>query len=256
MKIKFHKIQASGNDFVVVLKNHLENLDESSFADLARRACVRKTGIGADGFIVLDKINEKELKWFFFNSDGSSAEMCGNASRAVAKFFVEKLNGSKISKLLTLGGEVELQYLDATKIKVMMPKLECLGAEGNGFLYNTGVPHYVFEKDLSNLEELAKFAITKRFPESLDEKGANVSFWHKSGSEVKAISFERGVEAFTLACGTGACACALDVLRSENKENGLVNLNLPGGSVQILKENQSIYLIGDAKVVFSGEWEI
>lgn len=252
MKNNFWKIQASGNDFILVDKNKFELSEDLSF--FVTKICTRKTGIGADGFIILDKISSKDLKWDFYNSDGSSAEMCGNASRAVAKFFVEVWGGDKKSTLQTLGGTTELEYVSGNKLKVAMPKRDFIAKENDGNIWNTGVPHLVFEKNFEEDKTAVEFARKHRYPKALDDKGANVSFWFKESETYQAISFERGVEAYTHACGTGACACALDILKKENKETGLIVLNLPGGRVEIEKTESSLYLIGDAEIVYEGCW--
>lgn len=248
----FWKVQASGNDFIVVVKDDFTQPDD--FACFIKKVCRRKTGIGADGFIVLEKLEDNKLRWDFYNSDASSAEMCGNAARAICKLFVEKLSGAKSSVLQTLGGEVSLEYISAKELKVRMPKKDYIGTSGAGHIWNTGVPHFVFQKDFSDLESTRAFAVENRYPSQLDEKGANVSFWYEAKAGIMATSFERGVEDFTLACGTGACACALDVLRSKNKEAGSVNLTLPGGNVLIEVENDSVFLVGEAEIIYKGKW--
>lgn len=252
MKNKFWKIQASGNDFVVVDRNSFSSEEELS--QLIPKICARKTGIGADGFILLEKVSNSELVWDFYNSDASSAEMCGNASRAIAKLFVESWGGDKKAKLRTLGGTTKLEYISETELKVEMPKRDYIGTEDDGFIWNTGVPHFVFEKDFEVEASAKDFAREHRFPKSLDDRGANVSFWFKSGESFKAVSFERGVEDYTLACGTGACACGLDILRSLGKEEGIIQLELPGGLVKIEKTREAVFLIGDAKLVYEGQW--
>jgi diaminopimelate epimerase len=249
---KFWKVQASGNDFIVVSKNEFQRPEE--FVSFIKKVCKRKTGIGADGFIILDKQSDSLLSWEFYNSDASSAEMCGNAARAICKLFVEKLGGAKKSTLLTLGGEVSLEYISKDELKVKMPKKDYISQSGEGHIWNTGVPHFVFQKDFSDLEATKTFAKNNRFPEVLDEKGANVSFWFEAKAGILATSFERGVEDFTLACGTGACACALDVLRSKNRETGSVHLSLPGGEVLIEVQKEAVFLIGEAEIIYNGKW--
>lgn len=249
--MKFYKVQASGNDFIVMLESDAPaQKDRSQFA---KKICERKIAVGADGFLVLDKKSDHDLVWDFYNSDGSTAEMCGNASRAVAKLFIEKLGGKAPVQLLTGGGLTEIERLDDV-YSVKMPICQFLTKEGAGNLWNTGVPHYVFEKEFQFDDEgIKQFCRDNRFPKHLDAKGANVSLWYQKEKDFFAVSFERGVEDFTLACGTGAAACGLDILRAHPDKGDRVQLKLPGGTVSIRKTEDSVFLIGDADLIFEGK---
>ena len=248
--MKFYKIQASGNDFIVALENDAPA--KSLRSELAKKICQRKLSVGADGFLVLDKISDNELAWDFYNSDGSTAEMCGNASRAVAKLFIERLDGEAPVQLRTGGGLTEIELVDK-KYSVKMPICQFIGTEAKGNIWNTGVPHYVFEKKFGmNDENVKSFCRSRRFPEKLDSRGANLSLWHEENNSYFAVSFERGVEDFTLACGTGAAACGLDILKKYPDLGDEISLNLPGGKVNIRKTKDSVFLIGDAEIIFEG----
>lgn len=249
--MKFYKVQASGNDFIVVLEG--EAPDKSRRADYAKKLCERKLSIGADGFLVLDKKSDNDLHWDFYNSDGSTAEMCGNASRAVAKLFIEKLGGKSPVNLTTGGGITEIEVVNQL-YSVKMPICQFVAEESQGNVWNTGVPHYVFEKKFDIKDEAIKeFCRENRFPNCLNDKGANVSLWYKKQDQFFAVSFERGVEDFTLACGTGAAACGLDILKRHSDLGDSIRLQLPGGQVNIRKTKDSVYLIGDAEIIFEGK---
>ena len=251
--MRFFKLQASGNDFICVLEEDCPATTTTARATLARQICERHFSIGADGFIVLKKISASELSWDFYNSDGSVAEMCGNASRVVALFFTQYMGGQLPASLHTTGGITLLNAYE-DRFCIRMPKTDFLGEDGESSLWDTGVPHAVLHYDfISNLGGARDLARLYRYPKTMSERGANVSFWYEKEDGCHAVSFERGLEDFSLACGTGAAACALDILRRNNSGLRSVSLQLPGGSVELQCVDGSLFLIGDARVIYRGE---
>ena len=206
---------------------------------VVRLLCDSFTGFYTDGmvFIEPDTQGECDFQWDFYNSDGSSAEMCGNAARCAGLFYKERMKQSPEVSFRTLAGRIDAHILDSQIVEVLMPELADPGKfiqirELNKaleyFYINTGVPHLVVEGVPD--EDLAKFL--RRAPE-LGPAGANVTFYSEiSPGEVEAITFERGVENFTLACGTGAVAAAAFSLL----KNPLLKahaIEMPGGSLRV-----------------------
>lgn len=254
----FVKLQAAANDFIVFWQKDLK-FTEKDYPALAKKLCRRNFNIGADGLIVLTELKENYFKWWFYNNDGSSAEMCGNAIRAVGNYLFKLNENSKIIEIETLSGIVKVQ-LEKGKVSSVMPKNDMIGdfkeAEINYAIFNTGVPHAVVQMAWQEQSELYAIAKKLRYPKALDKNGANISFWDKlTSDEIKVISFERGVEDFTLACGTGAAACALDFFRKENKQK--VKCILLGGEIDfVINESQNLVQMGMGEIVFNGKVEV
>jgi len=258
-KIKFTKMVASGNDFVVV-----ESLPEGSFLKkLAIEACDRKFGIGADGLLILSKAGSGAIRMRIFNSDGSEAQMCGNGARCAALY-----TGKKNIKIKTLAGIIAAEVnTGSVKIKLTKPKAAELDiplkVNGRGLsvnFINTGVPHaVVFVEGIAkiNVREIGRQVRNNKkfFP-----AGTNVDFIEVlSKNEVRIRTYERGVEDETLACGTGSVAAALIFAL---KTGALNKVNMCTESGEILrvyfKKDESgfseVWLEGKAKIVYRGEY--
>ena len=195
------KYSANGNDFVMFLAQ--EKADRSQ---LARELCHRQNGVGADGLVVLLPHKEYDFEWEFYNSDGSHANMCGNASRAVAHYAHEKgiakdgkaefLTGAGVIKA-TINGLYVVS--DMTKPDIMREDIEEYGE--TWWLIDSGVPHLVAVRD-----DISEFNIEQ--VRALRHKyNANVNICKVEGDTIFVRTYERGVEDETLACGTGMVAC-------------------------------------------------
>ncbi|WP_320035807.1 diaminopimelate epimerase [Halarcobacter sp.] len=198
----YAKYSASGNDFVI-----FHSFVEKDFTQDAIRLCNRTEGIGADGLVALLPCEDADFKWKFYNSDGSDAAMCGNATRAVAHYaYNNNLAASKM-KFLTEAGIIESEVTqNVVKTQMTEPKVIKEEFEQEGFtwyLIDTGVPHLVtFVDDLEqyNHDLCAKMRY---------EHNANVNFAKVEDGKIYVRTYERGVEGETLACGTGMVACFL-----------------------------------------------
>lgn len=265
-----HKMTGLGNNFVIVnligdlqhreLKTLLQNKEYRQ--KRAKFFCNLNFGPGADGIVyVLPGNEDYSFAWDFYNNDGSSAEMCGNAARCVARYAVDHALSEKKSKFLSATGPIEFEVHQNHQVQIKMSPAkvvvvqEKLNENIDYSIINTGVPHVVIRlKDFSDKEQLYALAKDLRYPKQLNSKGANVSFWFKQENGfLKSTSFERGVEGFTLACGTGAVACAVDYfLKSSVRE---VSLELPGGRLMVNVDAQlkGILMIGPAKYIYKAE---
>jgi diaminopimelate epimerase len=276
MSIKITKMQGCGNDFVILdyeefLKMNCE-MDEA-----ARKLCDRNFGIGADGLIIPNtSIEDADIGWYFYNSDGSTAQMCGNGMRCFAKYVYDKKLVDKTEfTVKTLAGIMTPQIMDDGQVRVNMSK-PILDSEKIPFLPNhnlnykisvknrifegnaisMGNPHFViFIKDDENLLELAKkygpeIELSAEFPEK-----TNVEFIKiKSHKKIELCVWERGC-GITLACGTGACASVVAGILNGLLENS-VDVILLGGTVNVTwngtphKPDGDVFLTGPAEYVF------
>lgn len=276
MSIKITKMQGCGNDFVVLDYEEFKKMN-CEMSEAAKRLCNRNFGIGADGLIIPNiSTEETDIGWYFYNSDGSTAQMCGNGMRCFARYVYDKnLVNKKEFTVKTLAGIITPQILDNGQVRVNMSK-PILETEKIPFLPNhnlnykisvknrifegnavsMGNPHFViFIKDDEILLDLAKeygpeIELGAEFPEK-----TNVEFIKiKSPKEIELCVWERGC-GITLACGTGACASVVAGILNGYLENS-VKVKLLGGEVNVTwngspnKPNGDVFLSGPAEYVF------
>jgi diaminopimelate epimerase len=210
----YTKYNASGNDFVIFHAG-----TKSDRSELAKKLCDRHAGIGADGLVVVLPHEEWDFEWEFYNSDGSVASMCGNASRAVAHYASEHgISVDNSSIFLTGAGVINATVNGNYVVSDMVtPKIidDAIIEDGEEWwLIDTGVPHLVCIR-----EDIENFDIT-RARELRDKYNANVNIATLQEGHLFVRTYERGVEDETLACGTGMVACYVRLHRS-----GLVSGN-------------------------------
>jgi diaminopimelate epimerase len=193
----YTKYSASGNDFVIT-----HSFIEKDYTNDAIKLCNRTEGIGADGFVVIVPSSEADFKWLFYNSDGSDAAMCGNATRAVSHYaFTNNLVSSSEMKFLTGAGliksSVEGNIVETQLTAPIVVKEEFIEDGFTWYLVDTGVPHLVTivdDLELYNHDLCAKMRY---------KYNTNVNFAKIEDGIIKVRTYERGVEGETLACGTG-----------------------------------------------------
>lgn len=277
--IKLTKMQGCGNDFVIIDFQEYEKT-EMEMSELAKKVCDRNFGVGADGMII-PKLNpenkEADISWYFYNSDGSTAQMCGNGMRCFTKYCIDnKLVDKKAFSVETLAGIIKPELLENGLIKVNMGKpvledkkipfwnengehkLIAMDKEFDITPVSMGNPHCVIISDDDPLE-LAKTygpVIEKHefFPEKTNTEFVKV----KSKMEIDMRVFERGC-GITLACGTGACASVVACVLNNLTENK-VKVNLLGGPVFVEWQGSAddtekdIFLIGSANYSFFADY--
>lgn len=276
-KIKFTKMQGLGNDFIVLDYEEYKKTDLSK-AELAKCLCDRHFGIGADGLMIVNpEPKDAETGWFFYNSDGSVAQMCGNGIRCFAKYICEKglinksefsvdtLAGTIIPKLNSDGTvtvNMNKPVLEPSKIPVQVSSILNfeLIACGEKFLVNAvsmGNPHCVIFTDKNTKSAAVKYGSDVENNPVFPEK-TNVEFIKiLSRSEINLDVWERGC-GITLACGTGACASVVAGILNGYLDNK-VRVNLPGGTLIIEWDgskddvNHDVFMTGPANFSFTGE---
>lgn len=263
--IEFYKMSGSGNDFIIIDNLDL-SLDVGDLAEFARKVCRRKISVGADGLVVIEPSKIADFKWRFFNSDGSLAEMCGNAARCVARFaHMKGIAGANVF-WETIAGMIEAEVNgDTVKAKLTDPspietEIE-IEADGQKFILdsiNTGVPHAVLFTD--NIEHYDVFNNGRkiRYHEYFAPRGTNADFVCVTNRQkIRVRTYERGVEDETLACGTGIVAATLAAAQRNLVESPVEVLVQSGEMLRIYFENQNglwreVYLEGKVKIVYQG----
>jgi diaminopimelate epimerase len=271
-------MHGAGNDFVLI-----DDRDEAFPAadrGLIARLCHRRTGIGADGIVLLRRSSRADGRVRFFNADGGEAEMCGNALRCAARFAfecgaagrsmnVETAAGRLGADVLPEGGLVQLRMTPPADWRLELelamdggaPPLRC------GHV-NTGVPHAVIEDpDLprppsGSGDAFLAVAPRVRRHRAFDPAGANVNTVCVTGpGSLSVRTFERGVEGETLACGTGVTACAL-IMARRGRVAPPVAVTVASGDVLTVdfrlsaQGAEAVTLRGPTADVFDGETDI
>lgn len=263
--MKFTKMHGAGNDFVII--NTLEEeADLSDIPRLAKTLCSRRTGIGADGLMLAARAEgDADFKLLFYNSDGSLGEMCGNGARCIARYGFEHGLAGKTQRIETTAGLVTGERISKTLYRIRLNDPSIIDLDRGGCAYvelgDPGIPHAVLIKDdwdTVSEDELRSLGKQLRYSPAFP-KGANVSFVRLTGrDEIKAVTYERGVEDFTLACGTGcgSIVTALTLMGLVSGEN--VKVSMPGGElfVTLTREGDcvhDVFLTGPTCVVFEGD---
>ena len=271
--MKFTKMQGAGNDFLVI-NNIEEKLPQAQFAALARRLCTRRMSIGADGMMIVDAPqNGGDYRMYFYNADGSLGEMCGNGARCIARYGYEKGLAGETQRVETTAGLVVGQRRDKRMYTVRLNDItkfaQDVTAKIDGKtvqcdyleLGDPGLPHAVvlLEGDCAMTQEALRELGRKLRANSAFPKGANVNFCQVIGeNEVEELTYERGVEDFTLACGTGAGSLAAVLTASGRMDGANVQVQTAGGDLDVEVEMEAgrvenLYLTGAALIVYSGE---
>lgn len=237
-KICFSRISGTQNTFFIVntfispWREIYRSLSEKAKRDLAYQVCSSFHGFKTDGLVFLLEDPILDFKWDFFNSDGSSAEMCGNAARCASFFFNEFINDKNEIHFITGAGPISSRKLTKDIYEIQMNEVKFVKEINSdltkGILLNTGVPHFVIEED-ANLKVAKNLRNTSLFGPS----GANITFVNKTSNfDISAVTFERGVEDFTQACGTGAVAAATYFNFKEKIDQSWL-VKMPGGDLTV-----------------------
>ena len=254
MEIPFYKYHGTGNDFIVV-DDRQEVL--GTYSDkLVRALCERRLGIGADGFMVLRNREGYDFAMAYHNADGSQS-LCGNGSRCAVHLAQQLGIIDQKAYFLTTDGPHQA-YIKEGLIHVQLGAVTEIQTLPNGYLLNTGSPHYVqWVKDWECLDVYSAGKQIRNSP-LFQKEGVNVNFVQLGKKNTLYMrTYERGVEDETLSCGTGVTAAAL--VAASRGYTSPITIKTKGGVLQVgfTKEDDSprfrdIYLIGPAKLVFQG----
>jgi diaminopimelate epimerase len=256
--MKIHYMNGAGNDFMVIDARG----KEFDFSKLALELCKLS---GADGFMAVDYSEVADFKLHFYNSDGSRGEMCGNGARCICRFAYDNGIAGETMVVETDAGLVPGWRLSETQFKVKLNNPSVLDLHRKGDiayveLGNPGVPHAIGAYiGIDILDECEASDIWDHMMwlrhDPVFPKGANVNFYQWIGDgEIRILTFERGVEDFTLACGTGCGSTAAALWTAGKLPGGRLIAHNRGGILTVTIEGQngqidSIFLEGPTEVV-------
>lgn len=256
--MRFTKMHGCGNDFLIFDPGEVE---EVGLPDLARRACDRHFGVGADGILVPASSDVADLRMVYFNSDGSASEMCGNGIRCLARYArdFEILDGDALTVETGAGVKKIVLHGDGSSRVDMGPPAFDTGVRVHGYEFlrvSTGNPHAVAFLDTGeDVEALDLRSIGPMVEKDPHFPGkTNVEFAFARGAhDVRMRIWERGAGE-TLASGSGSCAVAVAAIHHGLAE-GQVRVHLDGGMVEIAWAGgvEPVYMTGTAEYVCEGE---
>lgn len=271
--MQFTKMQGAGNDFIVI-NNIKEQVPVEKLGELASQVCKRRVSIGADGFMAIDKPEKGgDYLMRFYNSDGSLGEMCGNGARCAARYGYENGLAGEIQHIETTAGMVIGERISKREFKIRLNDVTVYKPDvkvtvcGKSFdldyieLGNPGIPHVAVRipgLSLDMQDEIREVGRQIRFWHEFP-KGANVNFYDILGADesedVIEMTFERGVEDFTLACGTGTGSVVAALTTKSRVSGKAVRVRVPGGvlTIDCNTETGELYLTGPTNIVATGQ---
>ena len=270
--MEFYKMQGAGNDFIII-NNMKSNIPVEKLSVVAKKLCERKVSIGADGLMAVDyPEGDADFKMRFYNRDGSIGEMCGNGARCISRYaYINKISGKKMT-FETGAGIVNSEVLEGRLVKVLLNNPEVVNLyndiEIDGINYECsyielgvpGLPHAVVKHNLkqADINKLREEGIKIRYYDGFP-KGANVNFFEVLNENTALVkTYERGVEDFTLACGTGSASTAAALILKGYLKGNTVKIINDGGELFIEVEKtdnkiNKLFLIGDTNIVAIGK---
>ena len=256
MKIEFHKYQGTGNDFVMI--DNRSGFFPKNNIQLIEKLCDRRFGIGADGLILLENDASSDFRMVYFNADGNQSSMCGNGGRCLVAFARSLNIIDKKTTFIAVDGLHHATIFKDNSVALQMSDIENVLISNNYTFLNSGSPHHIEMVD--NLEniDVQKSGSKIRYSELYGKEGSNVNFVKKiSDNEFSIRTYERGVEAETLSCGTGATAVAIAMNATGKTDASKIIINVKGGKLEItfIKTNEifkEIFLKGPTTFVFEG----
>jgi len=274
MKQLFYKVQASGNDFILIDKT-TKSETTAWYKKFSRKFSAAKTGIGADGVLVAES-QGKKFVMRIFNADGSEAEMCGNGARAFALWttlFKKRFLNKGYMEFTTKAGVIAAKVEKGIpSIRLSEPfdfrgsvKFKVNGRDIAASFVNTGVPHTVVFVEKTDIIDVDTLGSAIRYHEKFKPAGTNVNFLEVLGKrKIKIRTYERGVGE-TLACGTGAAASAIIFALRTNilqPKNNVISVLTKSNTVLTVSfeyannKPSSVWLRGAADITYTGTLEL
>jgi diaminopimelate epimerase len=258
MKLHFYKYHGTGNDFIL-LDNRSGNIQFSQ--EQIALMCNRHIGIGADGLMLVEEVEEFDFRMVYYNADGRESTMCGNGGRCITAFAKRLGIVRDEANFIATDGPHKAILHSSSMVSLQMQDVKEIHDINGSYVLDTGSPHFI--KWVDEVEKYPVF-VEGRAIRNLDAfkpDGINVNFAERMGQDIYVRTYERGVENETLSCGTGVTASAI---AATGNNTGLYNISVktPGGKLTVTFEKdtattaKNVVLTGPAVFVFEGEIEI
>lgn len=261
--ISFTKMAGGGNDFVVIDNRTLKITDAT---ELTKRICTRALSVGADGLILIETSVRATFRMRYYNSDGSLGEFCGNGTRCAARFaFVNVIAGRQMT-IETDAGIVSATIGDGGLVSIGLPPPYAFRPERpvkvgeqviRGSSIMVGVPHYViYLRDELWQQDIAPLGRAIRKHPELQPQGSNVNFVVvRDDRSIEVRTYERGVEAETLSCGSGVVASAVTSALFGRVKSPVSVMTRSGTTYEVSFDAipggvDNVRLKGDARLIF------
>ncbi|MCC6752760.1 MAG: diaminopimelate epimerase [Saprospiraceae bacterium] len=255
--LPFEKYEAAGNDFILLdfFEHSGVDIEEAS---LLRGMCHRHFGAGADGVLVLRPFQGADFEMLYFNSDGRPSSFCGNGARAAVAYMSGK-QGKELLCFSAFDG-IHRGWVEGTQIGVSMRDMHSWKYMSEGFFVDSGSPHLVVREGNPWEIDVVKEGRQRRM--LFGAEGANVNFYDQDATGLRIATYERGVEAETLACGTGIVATALASNLECGRRGSIRTLvRAKGGELEVTMQlsdslAQGVELVGPANYVYTGFYNL
>jgi diaminopimelate epimerase len=261
--LTFTKMAGAGNDFLVI-DNRAGRVTDP--AELARRVCTPHLSVGADGLILIETSARATFRMRYWNADGSVGEFCGNGTRCAARFAFVNVIAPRRMTIETGAGIVAAEVSEGGQVALALPPphgfraelpLRVGGRDIRGAFIVVGVPHYViFLRDELWSQDIVPLGRAVRSHRELQPAGANVDFVVVRGEhEIEVRTYERGVEAETLSCGSGVVASSAVAALFGRVKSPVSVLTRSGIALEVGlsldgREVRDVQLRGDARLVY------
>ena len=262
MKLSFSKYEGTGNDFIII--DNRSGQAKVLGTSIIEKLCHRKTGIGADGLILLENASGFDFRMVYYNADGKESTLCGNGGRCIAAFAMSKGIVGIHSRFLAIDGpheaEIRTAGLHRYRVKLQMKNTSIPTENASALVFDTGSPHIVIATENLMKTDVFNRGREIRNSDKFVREGINVNFAEVIDKKVFVRTYERGVEDETLSCGTGVTAAAMAASCWGWVNECPVMIGTPGGDLSVTFEKgdglfTQVYLEGPVSCTFTGEFE-
>ncbi len=267
MRMPFWKMHGAANDFILV--DDRQGTFPARDGEWLAKIMARRTGVGSEGVLLIQSSDRADFRMQFFNPDGREADMCGNGARCIARLAHDLGVAPATMTFETRAGPVRAEVRGPqVLLHLMDPKdwrlnrtLQLGGQTVAYHFVNSGVPHAVVVEENVEAVNVQELGSGIRRHEDFAPAGTNANFVQVTGPQsLRVRTYERGVEAETLACGTGMIACAVIAGRLALVKAPVRVVPASGDELQVdftLREGgaEQVTLLGPAEYVFRGELE-
>ena len=256
MDIPFTKAHGTGNDFIILYSEDVSSLNVNK--NLIQQLCHRRTGIGADGLLLLSPDDTLDFKMDYYNNDGSWETMCANGARCAVLYMHRR--GLIKNKTAFYAGDgphdAEIKNKNHVQLRMKSPqyKTNIISVEGfEGCHVDSGARHFVVP--VNELSEVNVFesGCKIRYSSEFSPQGINVNFYSELGpNSIHVETYEKGIEQMMLSCGSGSVAAAFHASQTLGIQNS-INVTVPGGELNIKFDSnwENVWLTGLAILLFT-----